>query len=127
MKGRWDQQQPAAQLASPQESKAESTSSAEVEGEVVTQQGSELVRQDGKPVREVQQEAHAAAFSLEAVMEAQSALIHERHHKAQPNMTEDEKKAHRRRQESLFCFLCRVACDCSHTMSLSHSYGALSV
>lgn len=101
VKGRWDQQRPVAQLASQEEAKAEARLKPEVENEAVTQQGSELVRQDGKPVREAQQDAHAAAFSLEAVMEAQSALIHERHHKAQPSMTEEEKKAHRRRQESL--------------------------
>lgn len=48
-------------------------------------------------VKEEKHAAHAAAFSLEAVMEAQSALINERHQKPQPDMTEDEKKAHRRR------------------------------
>lgn len=62
-------------------------------------------RQDGQSVREEQHDAHAAAFSLEAVVEAQSALIHERRQKAQPDMTEDERKAHRRRQELLsVCF-----------------------
>ena len=59
------------------------------------------VRQDDKPLREEQHDAHAAAFTLEAVMEAQNALSHERHQKAQPDMTEDERKAHRRRQELL--------------------------
>lgn len=100
VKGRWDQQRPVAQLASQQETQTEARLEPEVENEVVTRQGSEPVRQDGKPAREKQHDAHAAAFSLEAVMEAQSALIHERHHKAQPNMTEEEKKAHRRRQAS---------------------------
>lgn len=100
-KGRWDQQRPVAQPALQQEPKAESRLKPEVQNEAVPQQGSAAVRQDSKPVREEQHDAHAAAFSLEAVMEAQSALIHERHHKAQPNMTEEEKKAHRRRQESL--------------------------
>ena len=50
-----------------------------------------------EPVKQEKHAAHAAAFSLEAVMEAQSVLINERHQKPQPDMTEDEKKAHRRR------------------------------
>ncbi|DBA89641.1 TPA: hypothetical protein ACH3X2_004535 [Trebouxia sp. C0005] len=50
-----------------------------------------------QPVEQEQHAAHAAALSLEAVIEAQSALLQERQHQLQPNMTEEEKKAHRRR------------------------------
>ncbi len=52
-----------------------------------------------QPVEQEQHAAHAAALSLEAVMEAQSALFQERQHQHQPNMTEEEKKAHRRRSD----------------------------
>ena len=121
LKGRWDRQEPNAQLASEQQPKvAQSTLQQEVEGEGVRQE-LESVGQDSKPMREEQHDAHAATFSLEAVMEAQSALIHERQQKAQPNMSEDERKAHRRRQESLsVCsakLLCRVAIDCGYLMA----------
>ncbi|DBB12023.1 TPA: hypothetical protein ACH3X3_006138 [Trebouxia sp. C0006] len=44
-----------------------------------------------------QHAAHAAALSLEAVIEAQSVLLQERQQQHQPNMTQEEKKAHRRR------------------------------
>ncbi|DBA94232.1 TPA: hypothetical protein ACH3X1_001855 [Trebouxia sp. C0004] len=50
-----------------------------------------------QPVEQEQHAAHAAALSLEAVIEAQSALLRERQQQHQPNMTEEEKKAHRRR------------------------------
>ncbi len=43
--------------------------------------------------------AHAAAMSLEAVIEAQSALLQERHQQNQPDLTEEEKKAQRRRSD----------------------------
>lgn len=52
-----------------------------------------------QPVEQEQHAAHAAALSLEAVIEAQSALLQERQHQHQPNMTEEEKKAHRRRSD----------------------------
>lgn len=99
VKARRDRQEPDERPASEQQPHAQSTLQQAVGAEVVKQE-LESVRQDGKPLRE-QHDAHAAAFSLEAVMEAQSALIHERQQKVQPNMTEDERKAHRRRQESL--------------------------
>ena len=88
VKGRWDRQEPVAQLALKQEPTAESMLKQESEGEPMAQEA-EAVKEEHA--------AHAAAFSLEAVMEAQSALINERHQKPQPNMTEDERKAHRRR------------------------------
>lgn len=50
-----------------------------------------------QPVEQEQHAAHAAALSLEAVIEAQSALLQERQQQHQPDMTEEEKKAHRRR------------------------------
>lgn len=106
MKGRWDRQEPDARLASKQLPKAQSTLQQEVDGEVLRQE----LESDGKPVREEQHDAHAAAFSLEAVMEAQSALIHERHQKAHPNMSEDERKAQRRRQESLSVCFAKLLC-----------------
>ena len=46
-----------------------------------------------------QHAAHAAALSLEAVIEAQSALLQEQQQQHQPNMTQEEKKAHRRRSD----------------------------
>lgn len=52
-----------------------------------------------QPVEQEQHAAHATALSLEAVIEAQSALLQERQQQHQPNMTEEEKKAHRRRSD----------------------------
>ena len=52
-----------------------------------------------QPVEQEQHAARAAALSLEAVIEAQSALLQERQQQHQPDMTEEEKKAHRRRSD----------------------------
>ena len=66
----------------------QSSADQSIEQEIVTQ-----------PAEHEQHAAHAAALSLEAVIEAQSALLQERHQQHQPNMTEGEKKAHRRRSD----------------------------
>ncbi len=50
-------------------------------------------------VKEEPHAAHAAAMSLEAVIEAQGALLQERHQQNQPDLTEEEKKAQRRRSD----------------------------
>lgn len=52
-----------------------------------------------QPVKQEQHAAHAAALSLDAVIEAQSALLQERRQRHQPDMSEEEKKAHRRRSD----------------------------
>ncbi|KAL3159120.1 hypothetical protein ABBQ32_011114 [Trebouxia sp. C0010 RCD-2024] len=88
-KRRQDRQEPDAQLHPTQEPEAAVV--------LRQEQAGQPARQQVQRAQEQQHAAHAAAFSLEAVMEAQSALVHERHRNPQPNMTEDEKKAHRRR------------------------------
>lgn len=93
----------------------------EPEAGLVSRQGQagQPAREQVQRVQEEQHAAHAAAFSLEAVMEAQSALVHERHRNPQPNMTEDEKKAHRRRQDanlpSRFCVEPQFSTSCGLT------------
>lgn len=46
-------------------------------------------------------EAHAAPLSLDSVVEAQSALLHERQSQGQPEVSEEEKKAQRRRYNTM--------------------------
>ncbi len=66
----------------------QSSAGESIEQEAVTQ-----------PAEQEQHAAHATALSLEAVIEAQNALLQERQHQHKPNMTEEEKKAHRRRSD----------------------------
>ena len=66
----------------------QSSADQSIEQEVVSQ-----------PIEQEQHAAHAAALSLEAVIEAQGALLQERQQQHQPNMTEEAKKAHRRRSD----------------------------
>lgn len=79
---------------------AEDKAGAHASATHVTQEAADLPIKDAtavQPAKDKEHAAHAAALSLESVIEAQSALLQERHQRNQPDMTDEEKKAHRRR------------------------------
>lgn len=96
---RWSKLQSAAAL-SPSSLLAADKAGAHASATYVTQEAANLpIKEETavQPVKDREHAAHAAALSLESVIEAQSALLQERHQWNQPDMTEEEKKAHRRR------------------------------